>query len=662
MNFINEPNSAEQSANTLTNNDSSTNHHHQLQQSNEQMHLIMNETFHQNFHTAKLNEQNSFVVTENLPESTKSNESYAFYYNSTHGHLSDETFQDSWNKVEMDSNSESLSSVSVINQNDWYHTQEHDLLTEQNPQTIASESVSLSGSSINKISNDIYTSSLNTFNQFADSQAVVNSDVIPNMHPAITITSTIVSSGECNANQEQSSTSTGLDGANLISTNANKTKTSKKSQRSSKSNNGNKGEARQTKPVSGYALFFRDTQPAIKAENPTVPFGDISKMVASKWELMKEEDKHIYKERADLDKRNYLQNVALNKAKEIALTSSSTSIDHNEISIISNIPQQSIVDSNSNSTANSKKIFIIPNTMPDRTELSLVTERKESQSNEISSASPSLAILDDSLLNDPVNSGTLNSYSTFNYNEGNTYPSTLNSVMNETNAYDSTSQFDYVSSPPFPFNGSEFFDSNTDNMIDLGLDINDFDGINLLNEQISMFETENIDSNTMDFLSPIDQVPNETSVASVTSNELCYTDTISLSETHEANSNNYIDNTSAIMFQSQADRQIDDVGKFYQSKNYLLEASDLTDINYSLLTTDSDSTTINGLTNKSICVRSGCRRPPVDSSQWDREFCSEECCVRYCAEVFRTWTSSKSLKQNKSIESTDGLSTSERSM
>uniref|UniRef100_A0A8C6SSB9 TOX high mobility group box family member 2 n=1 Tax=Neogobius melanostomus TaxID=47308 RepID=A0A8C6SSB9_9GOBI len=39
-----------------------------------------------------------------------------------------------------------------------------------------------------------------------------------------------------------------------------------------------------TKPVSAYALFFRDTQAAIKGQNPNATFGDVSKIVASMWD------------------------------------------------------------------------------------------------------------------------------------------------------------------------------------------------------------------------------------------------------------------------------------------------------------------------------------------------------------------------------------------
>uniref|UniRef100_A0AAV2M8I0 HMG box domain-containing protein n=1 Tax=Knipowitschia caucasica TaxID=637954 RepID=A0AAV2M8I0_KNICA len=48
-----------------------------------------------------------------------------------------------------------------------------------------------------------------------------------------------------------------------------------------------------TKPVSAYALFFRDTQAAIKGQNPNATFGDVSKIVASMWDGLGEEQKQM---------------------------------------------------------------------------------------------------------------------------------------------------------------------------------------------------------------------------------------------------------------------------------------------------------------------------------------------------------------------------------
>lgn len=45
--------------------------------------------------------------------------------------------------------------------------------------------------------------------------------------------------------------------------------------------------------MSAYALFFRDTQAAIKGQNPNATFGDVSKIVASMWDSLGEEQKQV---------------------------------------------------------------------------------------------------------------------------------------------------------------------------------------------------------------------------------------------------------------------------------------------------------------------------------------------------------------------------------
>lgn len=47
------------------------------------------------------------------------------------------------------------------------------------------------------------------------------------------------------------------------------------------------------RPVSAYALFFRDTQAAIKGQNPNAQFGEVSKIVASMWDVLAPEHKNV---------------------------------------------------------------------------------------------------------------------------------------------------------------------------------------------------------------------------------------------------------------------------------------------------------------------------------------------------------------------------------
>lgn len=45
--------------------------------------------------------------------------------------------------------------------------------------------------------------------------------------------------------------------------------------------------------MSAYALFFRDTQAAIKGSNPNASFGEVSKIVASMWDSLEADQKQV---------------------------------------------------------------------------------------------------------------------------------------------------------------------------------------------------------------------------------------------------------------------------------------------------------------------------------------------------------------------------------
>ncbi|KAL4642206.1 TOX high mobility group box family member 3-like [Arapaima gigas] len=72
------------------------------------------------------------------------------------------------------------------------------------------------------------------------------------------------------------------------------------------------------KPVSAYALFFRDTQAAIKGQNPNATFGEVSKIVASMWDGLGEEQKQIYKSKTEVAKKEYLKALAAYRASLVS--------------------------------------------------------------------------------------------------------------------------------------------------------------------------------------------------------------------------------------------------------------------------------------------------------------------------------------------------------
>uniref|UniRef100_A0A3Q3EBY4 TOX high mobility group box family member 4 a n=1 Tax=Labrus bergylta TaxID=56723 RepID=A0A3Q3EBY4_9LABR len=72
------------------------------------------------------------------------------------------------------------------------------------------------------------------------------------------------------------------------------------------------------KPVSAYALFFRDTQAAIKGQNPNASFGEVSKIVASMWDSLAEEQKQVYKRKNETAKREYLKALAAYRDNQLS--------------------------------------------------------------------------------------------------------------------------------------------------------------------------------------------------------------------------------------------------------------------------------------------------------------------------------------------------------
>lgn len=64
------------------------------------------------------------------------------------------------------------------------------------------------------------------------------------------------------------------------------------------------------RPVSAYALFFRDTQAPIKLQNPHASFAEVSQIVASMWKGLEPEHKLAYKRKTKAAKMEYRRNIA----------------------------------------------------------------------------------------------------------------------------------------------------------------------------------------------------------------------------------------------------------------------------------------------------------------------------------------------------------------
>lgn len=105
------------------------------------------------------------------------------------------------------------------------------------------------------------------------------------------------------------------------------------------------------KPVSAYALFFRDTQTAIKEQNPDASFGEVSKIVASMWDALDPEHKNVYKKKSELAKKEYLKSLAAyrasvsNKSEEIISVNNidNSDTEQNQNNIITNSSSTSTI-------------------------------------------------------------------------------------------------------------------------------------------------------------------------------------------------------------------------------------------------------------------------------------------------------------------------------
>ena len=75
---------------------------------------------------------------------------------------------------------------------------------------------------------------------------------------------------------------------------------------------------RPVKPISLYGLFFRETYPKVKLLFPSAKFGDISREVSRRWELLCSHEKSKYKRRIEGAKREYKQDLENYKKSLIA--------------------------------------------------------------------------------------------------------------------------------------------------------------------------------------------------------------------------------------------------------------------------------------------------------------------------------------------------------
>lgn len=67
-------------------------------------------------------------------------------------------------------------------------------------------------------------------------------------------------------------------------------------------------------PLSAYKFFFKETGQTVKNHNPAAKFGDVSRIVASMWERLSDDEKAIYRKLSEDDKARYKREMQDYKA------------------------------------------------------------------------------------------------------------------------------------------------------------------------------------------------------------------------------------------------------------------------------------------------------------------------------------------------------------
>lgn len=291
------------------------------------------------------------------------------------------------------------------------------------------------------------------------------------------------------------------------------------------------------KPVSAYALFFRDTQTAIKGQNPNASFGEVSKIVASMWDSLAEEQKQVYKKKTELAKKSYLKALAAYKANQLSQSTS----EEVEITEIKSIPVSSeentpiIINTVSNKSN-------APGQTPAITKIIIPKHMLQTGGQVVTMLPGGIRALQPAALQV---SGASRGPPPLQQMQNAPPPPRLQQMAPappKLQAKPSTTKTSVSAAPPPP----------------------------LQIKIVPASEPETVDL--------------------VTSGE---------------------------------EQEDDDMTEVVPSEEDVMEVS----------------TTTVASSSKTVCLRAGCNKPAVDSKDWDREYCSNECVAHHCRDVFQAWCS-----------------------
>ncbi|GLH00855.1 High mobility group protein DSP1 [Gryllus bimaculatus] len=69
-------------------------------------------------------------------------------------------------------------------------------------------------------------------------------------------------------------------------------------------------------PLTGYVRFLNDRRETVRAENPTLPFPEITKLLAVEWSQLPQEKKQLYLDAAEQDRERYMRELHAYKQTE----------------------------------------------------------------------------------------------------------------------------------------------------------------------------------------------------------------------------------------------------------------------------------------------------------------------------------------------------------
>ncbi|XP_035527109.1 TOX high mobility group box family member 4-A isoform X1 [Morone saxatilis] len=368
------------------------------------------------------------------------------------------------------------------------------------------------------------------------------------------------------------------------------------------------------KPVSAYALFFRDTQAAIKGQNPNASFGEVSKIVASMWDSLAEEQKQVYKRKTEAAKREYLKALAAYRANQLSqpVTEEMEAAPSPPPPVVNTAPaallsagQQAIRPANNSLEENTITNICASNIILDVPEM---TTRSRTGANKATSPAAAVPpaqtitkiIIPKHMLQaggqvvTVLPGGVRTLQPTLVVSGASRQPPPLQQMQNAP----PPPRLQQMAPAPPPLQAKPREGTTTPGF-----------PVSVMATpppplQIKIVPAPLQGKDTLPII-----VPNKVSVSSAAPTA----QSASLVSVQVVNSD------------TPGNTDEDEVTEVLPSEEDEMEVNG-----------SSDSTTM-----RSVCVRVGCNNPAVESDDWDREYCSNECVATHCRDIFRAWCSIK---------------------